>query len=89
MSSSRQNSQKNQNKWSISWERLIPERLADHELNASIRQATVAACTLLRLAHVQTITAPANRNLTPPGRYLLFLINSRGVPSIARIVQII
>jgi hypothetical protein len=35
------------------------------------------------------ITAPSNRNLTPPGHYMLFLINSKGVPSIAKIVQII
>jgi hypothetical protein len=38
---------------------------------------------------ILTITAPANRNLTPPGHYMLFLINSKGVPSIAKIVQII
>jgi hypothetical protein len=38
---------------------------------------------------VLNVTAPSNRNLTPPGHYMLFLINSRGVPSIARIVQII
>jgi hypothetical protein len=38
---------------------------------------------------VLNITAPSNRNLTPPGHYMLFLINSKGVPSIAKIVQII
>ncbi|SNS48399.1 Kelch motif-containing protein [Noviherbaspirillum humi] len=34
------------------------------------------------------VTAPADPNLTPPGHYMLFLINERGVPSIARIIQI-
>lgn len=35
------------------------------------------------------ITAPASRNLCPPGHYMLFLLNDRGVPSVARIVQIL
>jgi len=34
------------------------------------------------------ITAPANANLAPPGHYMLFLVNSNGVPSVARIIQI-
>jgi hypothetical protein len=34
------------------------------------------------------IVAPTDKNLTPPGHYMLFLINGRGVPSIAKIVQI-
>jgi galactose oxidase-like protein/List-Bact-rpt repeat protein/Kelch motif protein len=32
--------------------------------------------------------APATPNLAPPGPYMLFLINSRGVPSIAKIVRL-
>ncbi|MCU1307821.1 MAG: hypothetical protein JWN45_2516, partial [Acidobacteriaceae bacterium] len=35
-----------------------------------------------------TITAPANGNLAPPGYYMLFLVNSNGVPSIAPFVQL-
>jgi 6-phosphogluconolactonase (cycloisomerase 2 family) len=34
------------------------------------------------------ITAPANPNLCPPGHYLLFILNSAGAPSVARVVQI-
>ena len=34
------------------------------------------------------ITAPANLNLATPGRYLLFVINAQGVPSMARIVAV-
>lgn len=34
------------------------------------------------------ITAPANGNLTPPGYYMLFLVNSTGIPSVAKIIQI-
>lgn len=36
-----------------------------------------------------SIVAPESRNLTPPGHYMLFLINSKGVPSIAKVVQIL
>lgn len=32
--------------------------------------------------------APANGNLAPPGYYLLFILNSQGVPSVARFVRL-
>ncbi len=35
-----------------------------------------------------TATAPPNANVCPPGHYLLFILNSQGVPSVAKIVQI-
>jgi hypothetical protein len=35
-----------------------------------------------------TVTAPANGNQAPPGYYMLFLVNSNGVPSIAPFVQL-
>jgi Domain of unknown function (DUF1929)/Glyoxal oxidase N-terminus/Galactose oxidase, central domain len=49
-----------------------------------------------RLVHLQftqasgglNITAPANGNLAPPGYYMLFLVNSNGIPSVAKIIQI-
>jgi hypothetical protein len=34
------------------------------------------------------VTAPADGNLSPPGYYLLFVLNGAGVPSLARIVRI-
>ena len=34
------------------------------------------------------VTAPANLNLAPPGRYMLFVLDTQGVPSIARIVAV-
>jgi hypothetical protein len=37
---------------------------------------------------VLTATSPPNSNIAPPGYYLLFLINSAGVPSIAQFVQL-
>jgi PKD repeat protein len=35
-----------------------------------------------------TITAPPNPNVAPPGHYLLFVLNSNEVPSVARIVKL-
>jgi hypothetical protein len=34
-----------------------------------------------------TVTAPANSNLATPGNYMLFLVNTNGVPSVAAIVH--
>ncbi len=34
-----------------------------------------------------TIAAPTSRNRTPPGHYMLFILDGNGVPSIARIVK--
>ena len=35
-----------------------------------------------------TITAPADRRLSPPGHYMLFLLNAQGVPSVSQIIRI-
>ena len=34
------------------------------------------------------VQAPANANLAPPGYYMLFILNTNGVPSIARFVKL-
>src|SRR5205814_9173108 len=34
------------------------------------------------------VTFPSSANLSPPGYYMLFLVNSLGVPSVARIIRI-
>ena len=35
-----------------------------------------------------TVTTPGSRNRTPPGHYMLFILNGNDVPSVARIIQI-
>jgi hypothetical protein len=35
-----------------------------------------------------TVTGPVDGNLAPPGYYMLFLVNSSGVPSVASIIQV-
>jgi len=34
------------------------------------------------------VTAPSNRNTTLPGPYMLFILDSNGVPSVAKIIRI-
>ena len=35
------------------------------------------------------MTAPPNGNIAPPGYYMLFLVNSSGVPSVAKFIQLV
>jgi len=37
---------------------------------------------------VLNVTAPPNSNIAPPGYYLLFILNSSGVPSVAQFIQL-
>lgn len=41
-----------------------------------------------RSANSVTFSIPTNRNTVPPGYYMLFILNSSGVPSTARIIRI-
>ena len=34
------------------------------------------------------VTAPASRNAAPPGHYMLFILNTAGTPSVAKIVRL-
>ena len=43
---------------------------------------------LARVAGGLDLAAPANGNLAPPGHYLLFILNSAGIPSLARTIQL-
>lgn len=36
-----------------------------------------------------TVTTPASANVAPPGYYMLFVFNSAGVPSVAKIIKLI
>jgi PKD repeat protein len=36
-----------------------------------------------------TVSGPPNANIAPPGYYMLFILNNRGVPSIAKFVQVL
>src|SRR6184192_3319095 len=70
---------------SISQVTLIALSSVTHGFNMSQR--------ISRPAFSQTtgglnVTAPSNPNTTPPGYYMLFILNSNGVPSVSQMVQI-
>src|SRR5262245_8780861 len=44
--------------------------------------------TFTKVAGGVNVTFPANGNLSPPGYYMLFILNGSGVPSVAKIVRI-
>src|SRR5882672_7629904 len=44
--------------------------------------------TFSAVSGVLNVTAPSNSKIAPPGYYMLFLLNSAGVPSIAQFVQL-
>jgi len=56
-----------------------------HDINMSQRFLPL---TFLAGSGTLTVTAPVNANLAPPGYYMLFLINNKGVPSVAQFVQL-
>jgi chitodextrinase len=56
-----------------------------HSFNTNQRIVPLAFTAGAGTLSVQT---PANANLAPPGHYMLFILNTNGVPSVASIVQL-
>ncbi len=63
-----------------------------HSFDANQRYvelATVGQVTLpFGLGHLTEIVAPSDPRVAPPGYYMLFVLDRRGVPSVARIVRV-
>ncbi len=64
---------------------LIRTGAATHFFNMNARFVPV---TFQQTTGGLTLTAPANGYQAPPGYYLLFIVNSNGVPSVAPFVQL-
>jgi hypothetical protein len=65
---------------------LIPLGSVTHAFN--MNQRYVALSISAKTATSVSITSPANSRVAPPGYYMLFVVNSSGVPSVARIVKV-
>jgi fibronectin type 3 domain-containing protein len=63
---------------------LIANGSVTHAFNMDQR---LVPLTFSQTAGGLTVNAPANANLAPPGYYMLFLVNSNGVPSVAPFVH--
>ena len=64
---------------------LIRTGAPTHSFDENTRRMSLA---FTQTAGGLNITAPANANLAPPGDYMLFIVNSSGVPSIAPFVRL-
>ena len=67
----------------VTWIRLSSVTHSTN-MNQRMNYLTFSAPTSSSLS----VTAPAGLDLSPPGHYLLFIVNGSGVPSVAKIVQI-
>jgi hypothetical protein len=64
---------------------LIREGAATHAFDMSQRLVGLSFTTN---GQTLTLTGPPNGNVAPPGVYLLFLVNTNGVPSVGQVVTI-
>lgn len=70
---------------SISKVSLIRTGSMTHSFNADQRFISL---NFAQAAGGLNITAPLNANIAPPGYYLLFIVNSNGVPSVGQFVRL-
>jgi hypothetical protein len=70
----------------IKWVNLISPGLTTHSFN--ITQRVVDAPILARRANQIDVRIPGEANVSPPGWYMIFLTDDRGIPSIARWTQL-
>lgn len=64
---------------------LIREGAATHAFDMSQREVGMS---FVQNGQTITMAAPSNGNIAPPGVYLLFLVNTAGVPSVGQVVTI-
>lgn len=65
---------------------LIRLSSVTHALNMDQR---FIAASFTRGAGSLTVQTPADANVAPPGYYMLFIVNASGVPSVARIIEVV
>ena len=70
----------------IRWVSLVKNCVTTHSLDSG--QRVVDLDITAQGNSTLEATVPANRNLDPPGWYMLFLVDRQGVPSVARWIQI-
>lgn len=71
---------------SIRWASLIRNGVTTHSFDGSQRLVDLDISS--RTGGVVTAKVPQNRNLAPPGWYMLFLVDNNGIPSVARWIQL-
>jgi hypothetical protein len=70
----------------IRWVSLMRPCVTTHSFDGSQRLVDLEGITVAGTS--LTATIPPNRNLTPPGWYMLFIVDNHGVPSVATWIQV-
>jgi Domain of unknown function (DUF1929) len=65
---------------------LVRAGAATHSFNMDQRHVGLVIST--RASNHLTVTSPPNSNLAPPGFYMLFIIDTAGVPSVAEFLHL-
>jgi hypothetical protein len=71
---------------SLRWVNLIRNCVTTHSFDGSQRLVDLGI--ISQGNGVVQVSVPANRNIAPPGWYMLFLVNDNGVPSVARWIHL-
>jgi len=64
---------------------LIRQSSVTHQINSDQRYVGLAIIDVS--SHHLMVQAPPNRNIAPPGYYMLFIVNRAGVPSVAHWIR--
>jgi hypothetical protein len=64
---------------------LVKPGATTHSFNTDQREVVL---TFTATATGVTVTAPPNSNIVPPGYYMMFVVNTAGVPSVATFVKL-
>jgi len=70
----------------IRWASLLRNCVTTHSFDGSQRLVDLDVTS--RNGGVVTATVPQNRNIAPPGWYMLFLVDNSGVPSVASWIRL-
>ena len=71
---------------SLRWANLVRNCVTTHSFDGS--QRLVDLHIVSQTGGVVTVNVPGNSNIAPPGWYMLFLVNNKGVPSVARWIHL-
>jgi hypothetical protein len=70
----------------IRWANLLRNCVTTHSFDSSQRLVDLEITS--RAGGVVSATVPVNHNIAPPGWYMLFLVDSNGIPSVANWVRL-
>ena len=71
---------------SLRWVNLVRNCVTTHSFDGS--QRLIDLNIVSQTGGIVTVNVPGNSNIAPPGWYMLFLVNNKGVPSVARWIHL-